>query len=74
VSLEKKNGKIRVGIDFRDLTMATPKDEYLMLIEDLLLDVVDGHKIINFMDDNASYNQIFMAKQDIPKTTFKYPE
>lgn len=28
VSVKKKNGKLQVCIDFRDLNQATPKDEY----------------------------------------------
>jgi hypothetical protein len=27
--------------------------------------------VISFLDDNASYNQIFMAKQDVSKTAFR---
>ena len=33
-----------------------------------------GHQIISFMDGNAGYNQIFMAKEDIPKTAFRCPD
>jgi hypothetical protein len=32
---------------------------------------VSGNKVISFLDDNASYNQIFMAKQDVSKTVFR---
>lgn len=28
--------------------------------------------LVNFMDENAGYNKIFMAEQDAAKTTFKY--
>ena len=46
-------------------------DGYLMPIADMLVDVEAGHKVISFMDDNAEYNQIFMAKEDIAKTAFR---
>ena len=49
----KKNGKLRVCIDFRDLNKATPMDDYLMLITDMLVDVAAGHKVISFMDNNV---------------------
>lgn len=49
----KKNGKLRVCIDFSDVNRATPKDEYPMLIADLLVDPATGHKVISFMDGNA---------------------
>ena len=44
-----------------------------MPIADMLVDAAVGHKVISFMDDNAGYNQIFMAEEDIHKTTFRCP-
>ena len=38
VPVLKKNGKLRVCIDFRDLNKATPMDGYPMPIADLLVD------------------------------------
>jgi hypothetical protein len=71
VPMLKKNGKLRVCIDFRDLNKDTPMDGYLMLIADLLVDAASRHKVISFMDDNVGYNQIFMAEEDVPKTAFR---
>ena len=42
-------------------------DGYSMPIANLLVDVSLGHKVISFMDGNAGYNQIFMAKEDALK-------
>jgi hypothetical protein len=64
---------MRVCIDFRDLNKATPMDGYLMPVADMLVDATAGHKVISFMDGNAGYNQIFMAEEDIHKTTFRCP-
>jgi hypothetical protein len=69
----KKNGKMRVCIDFRDLNRATPMDGYPMPVADLLVDAVAGHKVISFMDGNAGHNQIFMAVEDVAKTAFRCP-
>ena len=69
----KKNGKLRVCIDFRDLNKATPIDGYPMPVADMLVDAAAGHKVISFMDGNAGNNQIFMAEEDIHKTTFRCP-
>jgi len=71
VYVYKKNGKLHVCIDFRNLNKATPMDGYPMPVADLLVDVAAGHRIISFMDGNAGYNQIFMAEEDIPKTDFR---
>ena len=73
VPVYKKNGKLRVCIDFRDLNKATPMDGYLMPVADMLVDDAVGHKVISFMDGNAGYNQIFMAEEDIHKIAFRCP-
>jgi hypothetical protein len=73
VPVQKKDGQWRVCVDFRDLNRATPKDEYPMPIAETLINTVVGNKILSFMDGNAGYNQIFMALEDIHKTTFRVP-
>ena len=40
---------------------------------DMLVDAAAGHKVINFMDGNAGYNQIIMTEEDIHKTAFRCP-
>jgi hypothetical protein len=40
---------------------------------DLLIDSASGNKVISFLDGNAGYNQIFMAKEDVNKTMFRCP-
>jgi hypothetical protein len=73
VPVEKNTGKIRICVYFRNLNRATPKDEYLMPVAKLLIDSTSGNKMISFLDGNASYNQIFMAKEDMSKTAFWSP-
>jgi hypothetical protein len=48
-------------------------DGYPMPVADLLVDDAARHKVISFMDDNAEYNQTFMAIEDISKTAFRCP-
>ena len=69
-----KNRKLRVCIDFRDLSKATPMNGYPMPIANMLVDAAVGKKVISSMDGNAGYNQIFMAEEDIAKTTFRCPD
>jgi hypothetical protein len=73
VPVQKKEGRWRVCVDFRDLNRATPKDEYPMLVAETLINAAAGHKILSFMEGNAGYNQIFMAPEDIYKTAFRVP-
>jgi hypothetical protein len=69
--MEKKNiGKIRVCVDLCDLNRTTPKDEHPIPMADDLINKASGHKVINFLDGNVGYNQIFMAEGDVSKTTF----
>jgi hypothetical protein len=44
-----------------------------MHIVETLINAAAGHKILSFMVGNASYNQIFMAPEDINKTAFRVP-
>ncbi|KAM1520285.1 hypothetical protein ACFX1Z_022997 [Malus domestica] len=69
----KKSGALRIYIDFRNLNLATPKDEYPMPISNLLIDAVARHDFLSFMDRHTGYNQIFMAEADVHKATFRCP-
>ena len=73
VPVQKKDGRWCVCVDFRDLNRATPKDEYPMPVAETLINAAAGHKIMSFLDGNASYNQIFMALEDVNKTAFRVP-
>jgi hypothetical protein len=73
IPVQKKDGRWRVCVDFRDLNRATPKDEYPMPVAETLINAAAGHKMLSFMDGNAGYNQIFMAPEDIHKTAFRVP-
>ena len=50
VSVKKKNGQIRICVDFRNLNQACTKDAFSLPIPDILLDNVVGHEIFSFMD------------------------
>jgi hypothetical protein len=50
-----------------------PKDEYPMPVAKMLINNASGNKMINFLDGNVGYNQIFMARDDMHKTAFQCP-
>ena len=44
-----------------------PKDEYVMLIADLLVDAAANNAILTFTDGYLGYNQIYLADEYIHK-------
>jgi hypothetical protein len=44
-----------------------------MPVAETLINAAASNKILSFMDGNASYNQIFMAPEDIHNTVFRVP-
>ena len=70
VPVPKKDGKVRVCVDFRDLNKASPKDDFPLPHMDLLVDSTAGHPMLSFMDGFSGYNQILMASEDMEKTAF----
>ena len=70
VPVPKKDGKVRVCVDFRDLNKASHKDDFPLPHIDLLVDSTASHSMVSFMDGFSGYNQILMAQEDMEKTTF----
>ena len=66
----KKDGKVRVCLDFRDLNKASPKDDFPLPHIDMLVNSTAGHSMLSFMDGFSRYNQIMMALEDMEKTSF----
>ncbi|XP_052312616.1 uncharacterized protein LOC112328848 [Populus trichocarpa] len=70
VVVPKKEGKIRVCVDFRNLNKASPKDDFPLPHIDVLVDNAARSSTYSFMDGFSGYNQIKMAPEDKTKTTF----
>ena len=73
VSVPKKDGMVRMCVDFRDLNKASPKDDFPLPHIDILVDNTAGHALLSFMDGFSRYNQIKMAPKDMEKTSFITP-
>ena len=73
VVVPKKEGKIRVCVDFRNLNKASPKDDFPLPHIDVLVDNAARSSTYSFMDGFSGYNQIKMAPEDKTKTTFVTP-
>jgi hypothetical protein len=70
VSVDKKQGTIRVCTDFRDLNKACLKDNYPTPFIDQIIDECAGCEAFSFMDGFSGYNQIQIKPEDQHKTTF----
>ena len=55
VHVPKKDGKVRVCVDFRDLNKA-PKDDFSLPHIDMLVDSTAGHSMLSFMDGFSRCN------------------
>nr|XP_027067484.1 uncharacterized protein LOC113693104 [Coffea arabica] len=74
VPVRKKNGQIRVCVDFRDLNETCPKDNFPLPITELTVDATTGHEALSFLDGSSGYNQIRMAPENEELTAFRTPK
>ena len=73
VPIMKKQGTIRVCVDYRDVNLACPKDIYPTPFIDQIIDDCAGCEIFSFMDGFSGYNQINILLEEQYKTTFICP-
>ena len=70
VVIPKKNGKIRVCVDYWKLNVAIVTDGFPLPFTDGVLNVVARHELYIFVDGFSGYNQIWMHRDDQEKKTF----
>jgi hypothetical protein len=73
IMVKKANGKWRMCIDFIDLNKTCPKDEFPLPRIDSLVDAVASSELMSLLDCYSGYHQIWMKKEDEPKTSFITP-
>ncbi|XP_057999317.1 uncharacterized protein LOC131178376 [Hevea brasiliensis] len=70
VPVPKKDGRVRMCVDYRDLNKATPKDDFPLPHIDVLIDSAACMAMYSFMNGFSGYNQILMDLIDKAKTAF----
>ena len=56
VSVPKKDGKVWMCVDYRDLNRASPKDNFPLPNIDILVDNTTNFALFSFMDGFSGYN------------------
>jgi hypothetical protein len=71
IFVKKKDGSLRLCIDYRDLNHTTMKNRYPMPRIDDLLDHMKGAVVFSKIDLRSGYPQLRIKEGDIPKTAFR---
>ena len=70
IFVDKKDGSLRMCVDYRQLNDVTIKNKYPLPTIDDLFDQLSGAKVFSKIDLRTGYYQLKIKKEDIPKTAF----
>ena len=73
VLVKKKNGKMRMCVDYTSLNKACPKVPFPLLRIDQIVDSTAGCETLSFLDAYSGYHQIKMKESDQLATSFITP-
>ena len=70
IFVKKKDGTLRMCVDYRPLNAVTVKNKYPLPRIDTLFDQLAGAMVFSKIDLRSGYHQIKIRPQDIPRTAF----
>ena len=69
--VKKKDGSLRLCIDYRQLNQVTIRNQYPLPRIDDLFDQLQGAKVFSKIDLRSGYHQLKVRREDVPRTAFK---
>ena len=69
--VKKKDGTMRLCIDYRELNRVTVRNKYPLPRIDDLFDQLQGAQVFSKIDLRSRYHQLKIKGEDIPKTAFR---
>ena len=69
--VKKKDGSLRLCIDYRQLNRVTIRNQYPLPRIDELFDQLQGSRVYSKIDLRSGYHQLKVQKSDVPKTAFR---
>ena len=69
--VRKKDGFLRMFIDYRQLNKVTIKNKYHLPRIDDIFDQLQGASLFSKIDLRSGYHQLRVKECDVPKTTFR---
>ena len=69
--MKKKDGSLRLCIDYRELNKVTIRNQYPLPRIDYLFDKLQGARVFSKIDLRSGYHQLKIQSEDVPKIAFK---
>ena len=69
--VKKKDGSLRLCIDYRELNKVTIRNQYPLPWINDLLNQLQGARVFSKIDLRSGYHQLKIRSKDIPKTAFR---